>query len=57
MELSSVGRVIDIGYFPVVCVMLISLGWFIRAKPIDLVAIIILGLYFIAFLTRFLIQL
>jgi uncharacterized membrane protein len=57
MDLSLVGRAIDLGYFPLVCVILISLGWSIRAKPIDLVAILILGLYFIAFLSRFVIQL
>ena len=57
MDLTSVGRVIDLGCLPLVCAILISLSWFIKDKPIDLVAILILGLYFIAFLTRFLIQL
>lgn len=54
MDFSTVGRVIDLAYFPLICVILISLGWIIRAKPIDLVAILILGLYFMAYLSRFL---
>jgi len=55
MEL-NLSKLIDLIYFPIVCIILFVLWLNLRGKTIDFVAKIILGLYFSAFLIRFLVQ-
>ena len=55
MDFAEPGKLINLVYFPLTCLILTVLAWSIRGKPVDLVAIVIMGLYFLGFLGRFVI--
>jgi hypothetical protein len=55
MDFAYPGKLINLVYFPLTCLILTVLAWSIRGKPVDLVAIVIMGLYFLGFLGRFVI--